>query len=343
MEKSLRLRCVVAMVVLGLSSLACGLNQGRPTPTRTPAARVVPTKTRTPEPTDMPMPTNTAENEGELIHHWASTGEASSEYGSLSWSALQIGGTPDSLDCGDATSAWASAESNSVESITAYFMEEPLIPTKINIVENYNPSQVVKVELIDAYAEHSDAVIYEAEPKVTSECPYTLSMPVTGVDYPVMGVRITIDQSVLGLGWNEIDAVEMVGYSETGYQQQPIGAYQSKGIWENVYALPIYPSVDYADYPSEQTLMFSVSSNSRLDVLGYILTELDGIGWLLDVDENGNCRDETRCTSKYDGVDYSDPENDLWFFIPPESSSAYLMLILSEESGTVYVTMNLQY
>ncbi len=88
--------------------------------------------------------------------------------------------------------------------------------------------------------------------------------------------------------------------------------------------------------------MFGVTSNSRLDVLGYVLTELEGMGWLLDVDENGNCRDEARCTSVMDGVDYTDPENDLWFFVPPDSSDVYLMLILTEDNGNVYVTMNLE-
>jgi hypothetical protein len=33
-------------------------------------------------------------------------------------------------------------------------------------------------------------------------------------DYQAVGVRITIDQSVLDISYNEIDAVELVGVSE---------------------------------------------------------------------------------------------------------------------------------
>ena len=38
-----------------------------------------------------------------------------------------------------------------------------------------------------------------------------LSIDLGETDFLVHGVRITVDQSVLGLGWNEIDAVELVG------------------------------------------------------------------------------------------------------------------------------------
>jgi hypothetical protein len=36
-------------------------------------------------------------------------------------------------------------------------------------------------------------------------------VPVEGIDFPTDRVRITVDQSQLGLGWNEIDAVELIG------------------------------------------------------------------------------------------------------------------------------------
>ncbi len=219
MKQTIKLQFYPAILVLLIGSLGCGLIQLK-TPA-TPTARAHPT--RTPRNTAVPTPEmpNPSVNGGDLIRMWASTGEATSEYGSNSWSAMQVGGAPDTTGCGDASTAWAAAQSDTLESVTAYFMEEPLIPTEINIVQSYNPSQVVKVELIDVYAEHTDAVIYEGEPMTVDECPYTLSIPVSGVDYPIMGVRVTIDQSALGLGWNEIDAVEMVGYAEGGYQSPP--------------------------------------------------------------------------------------------------------------------------
>jgi hypothetical protein len=222
-----------------------------------------------------------------------------------------------------------------------YYYDQPLIPTEINIVQSYNPSQVVMVELLDPYGEYSDAIIYEAEPQATDECPYTLSIPVTGIDYLVMGVRITIDQSVLGLGWNEIDAVELVGYAEAGSGPQPGDSSMPEGIWDNVYTLPIFPSAELVNYPDEMTLLYSVNGSNRQEVLGFVLDNLNGLGWLLDVDENGNCLDENRCTSKLAGLDYGSTDNELWYFIHPDSPDASLMLALVESNGAVMVTMSL--
>jgi hypothetical protein len=234
MKPTFNYRIYIPILLLLLSSLACGLGQPAATPTRIPpTARVLPTQepTKTEAPTATNPPTKASTNSGNLMHTWASTGEASSEYGSDSWSALQVAGAPDTPTCGDNHTAWASANSNTVESVTAYYVEEPLIPTEINIVESYNPSQVVKVELIDLYAAHSDAIIYQAKPKAVSQCPYTLSIPVTGIDYPIMGVRVTVDQSVLGLGWNEIDAIELVGNPEGGpVSQPPVGSQPMPGL-----------------------------------------------------------------------------------------------------------------
>jgi hypothetical protein len=199
----------VLILTLILSVLACSV--GAPKPTATP----IPTATRIP-PTQTPIPTVTLPILGNVVHSWASTGEASSEFGTVSWTAAQAAGAPDTPTCGDQGSAWASASSNGVDSLTMYFYDQPVIPVQVNIYQSYNPSQVVKVELLDAYGQYYDATIYEAAPAAVNQCPYTLSIPVTGINYLVMGVRITVDQSVLGLGWNEIDAVELVGYPENG-------------------------------------------------------------------------------------------------------------------------------
>lgn len=47
-------------------------------------------------------------------------------------------------------------------------------------------------------------------PAPVDECPRVFSIPVTGVDVPVVAVRIHLDQREGG-NWNEIDAVELVG------------------------------------------------------------------------------------------------------------------------------------
>jgi len=151
------------------------------------------------------------EIEGDEIRQWASSASASSEYDNPNWAAIQATGAPDTPDCGDYTTAWASAESDTVEWLELSY-DTAVYPTEVNIVQSYNPNQVLFVDLLDTEGELHG--IYVGEPEdMSDECPYTLSIPVEGADYLVVGVRITIDQSVLAT-WNEIDAVELVGIGE---------------------------------------------------------------------------------------------------------------------------------
>jgi hypothetical protein len=336
MKTTVNIRIYILVLVLLSSTLACSLGQPKPAPAQSPTAiQMVPTKTS--EPTNDPACT------GSLVRQWASAGEATSQFGSDSWTAQQAAGAPDTLSCGDHGTAWASMESNSsLESITLYYYDQPLIPTEINIVQSFNPSQVVMVELLDPYGEYADAIIYEAEPQATGDCPYTLSIPVTGIDYPVMGVRISIDQSTLGLGWNEIDAVELVGYPETGFEAQPADYSIPEGIWDTVETLPIFPTAEYVNYPTQMTLVYSVNGSDRQEVLDFVLENLAGIGWQLDVDQNGDCLDPARCLSKQEGLDYGSADNQLWYFIHPDSQDSLLTLWLMEENGVVLVSMALQ-
>ncbi len=56
-------------------------------------------------------------------------------------------GEPDVYDCGDNTSAWASYGSDTIEWIELTY-KTPVVPTSVSIYQNYNPSQVVEVQLI---------------------------------------------------------------------------------------------------------------------------------------------------------------------------------------------------
>jgi len=149
---------------------------------------------------------------GETIRQWASSAMASSEYGNPDWAASQAVGRPDTRECGDYSTAWASSSSDTVEWLEVYF-DVPVYATEINIIQTYNPDQVVEVELIDVDGEYIS--VYDQEPTAVEDpCPYTLSLEGDPTDYLVRGVRITVDQSILELGWNEIDAVELVGVRE---------------------------------------------------------------------------------------------------------------------------------
>lgn len=202
---------LIALLVLSLVTLACGGGDETDTPvppTNTPPP--APTNTPPPPPTDAPEPTEvpTEVPAAESIRQWATSAEASSQYGDPNWAAMQTTGAPDTAECGDYTSAWAAAGSSGVEWLEVYY-DTPVYVTEVNIFQTYNPDQVVEVELIDMDGAYDS--VYTQEPEEASECPYTLNLEGDPTEYLVQGVRITIDQSVLGLGWNEIDAVELVG------------------------------------------------------------------------------------------------------------------------------------
>ena len=174
----------------------------------------IPAEPAAPEEPAEPVPTRPAAQEPRVdssgvMRQWASSAQASSEFGNPSWSAMQAAGAPDTAECGDQTTAWASLTSDTVEWLEVYY-DVPVYATEVIIHQTYNPSQVVKVELIDTKGQRK--AIFTESPTALDFCPDEMSLSLRKTDFLVSGVRITVDQSVLGLGWNEIDAVELAGY-----------------------------------------------------------------------------------------------------------------------------------
>ena len=155
------------------------------------------------------IPTEFVAVQGFQVRQWAAEAEASSEYAVPEWSADQVVGSPDTNRCGDYHTAWATAGSDSVETLVLTYTLEVHV-TAINIVQSFNPNQVVKVELLDSFGRPTE--VYNQPPvQIDQICPYTLAIDVERTEKRFNHIRITVDQSVLGLGWNQIDAVELVG------------------------------------------------------------------------------------------------------------------------------------
>lgn len=194
---NLGLVLIWALLTFGLS--ACGVAGGETRLTATPTESTL---------DGSPSPTGTP-SQGTAIYQWASDAGASSEYADPEWSAQQATGPPDAPGCGDYQYAWASAASDSIATLTVTY-SIPVYPTEVQVVESFHPDQVVKVEVLTP--EGDSYTVYENDPQqVDRPCPYTLSVQVGDVPEKVDRVRITVDQSVLGLGWNEIDAVQLIG------------------------------------------------------------------------------------------------------------------------------------
>jgi hypothetical protein len=211
-------RTLFVLLALLPVMLACSLFSQAVQPAQVPPAQALPTQLPS-SVAPQSLPTTIPGQAPKSIRQWASEAEASSEWGTSDWAAGQATGAPNTLGCGDVGTAWAASGQDSVEWINLYF-QVPVYPAEIAIHQTYNPDQVVKVDLIDMQGQF--VTVYNGQPKkVDSPCPYVLSIPVSRSDILAQGVRITIDQSVLGLGWNEIDAVEIVGVPGEGTPVRP--------------------------------------------------------------------------------------------------------------------------
>lgn len=154
-----------------------------------------------------PPPSAGTSGGGEL-RQWATSAKASSHYGGGSdWSPQAATGAPDVTECSDDANAWASQGDDTVEWLELTYAT-PVYATAVKVLQTYNPTQITKIELMEPNGTlHS---VYNQKPKEVT-CPQALTISFQKTTYLVNRVKITIDQSVLGLGWNEIDAVELVG------------------------------------------------------------------------------------------------------------------------------------
>jgi hypothetical protein len=149
----------------------------------------------------------TVSAQGDPIRQWATSAIATSEYGPDNWSAAQATGVADSKVCEDAVTAWASATVSMMDAITLFY-DEAVYATQVNIYQNYNPGAITSVELIAA----DGSEIFEIPNSFDAgtPCPGVFTVDVELSKTAVFGVRIWLDQSLIG-DWNEIDAVELVG------------------------------------------------------------------------------------------------------------------------------------
>ena len=225
-QRTARLGAPLALVVILLVMLLIGCGGGvsrtedelavvrvtvaaASTQTAVRAAELVGALTQTPVDVAMTAMAPTLAMAGmEQLPQWAITASASSERGSPEWSALQVTGEPNTLECIDAETAWESAEPNTVSALTVAF-SQLVTPERVNIYESFNPGYVTSVEIRDVYGELH--MIYQAEPAPTVICPRMLTIPLENVDYRANVVIVTVNQMNAPGGRSAIDAVQLIG------------------------------------------------------------------------------------------------------------------------------------
>jgi hypothetical protein len=122
------------------------------------------------------------------------------------WSAMQATGAPDTLEAGDLPTAWASLAPDGGLKWLELEFEKPTPIAEVRIRETFNPGAITKVVALTPY--NGESLIWEgqAPPAIApAEMVVKPSTPVTS-----NRIKIHLDTTRVP-GWNEIDAVELVG------------------------------------------------------------------------------------------------------------------------------------
>jgi len=141
---------------------------------------------------------------------WATEASASSSYndakGDDGWSATQVTGPPNVEHYGDDGKAWApKTPDGGIEWLDLKYAK-PVNATEVRIRESCGPGAVIQVELFDEQG-NPHKVWRGTDP--TQELNYfVLKVPPTS--YKTNRVKITLATNAVP-GWNEIDAVQLVG------------------------------------------------------------------------------------------------------------------------------------
>jgi len=206
-----------------------------------------------------------------LIRQWAVSANASSEYSDVSYSAMQAVGAPDTPECGDIETAWASFDGSGVEWLEVWY-EKAVVPTEIIIHQTHTPDQISEVQVIGTDGKYT--TVHTGVPHLT-ECPLQNSISVD-VDFEVIGIKITVDQSVLDPPWDEIDAVELIGYLSEGS-----GGTASQGDSQNGSAqAPL--NVPPFDLASMTWTTFTTENGLADNIITALEVTADGTLWVGD-------------------------------------------------------------
>jgi len=119
--------------------------------------------------------------------------------------------------------------------------------------------------------------------------------------------------------------------------QTPSGSSDSGSVkYDENTGLPLYKDAEQV-YSTDSVLNYWSSADFS-SLQAFYLTEMPKIGWQLDVDENGNCRDDNRCMGWHS--DYDDPENQTFFFLKGEKGYIILNLIPEDNQVNVIFSVN---
>jgi hypothetical protein len=127
--------------------------------------------------------------------------------GHASWSPMQAAGEPDTHRAGDCVTAWASDLADGGKEWLELTYATPLRAETVRIHETDNPGAVTEVVLLDERGEALESLSIKDPLR---PAPSFLEVTFPRTERPVKRVKLGLD-TTRSSGWNEIDAVELVG------------------------------------------------------------------------------------------------------------------------------------
>jgi peptidoglycan hydrolase-like protein with peptidoglycan-binding domain len=132
-------------------------------------------------------------------------GDAVQYYQPHAWGPGQATGAPDTATAGDQATAWATQEPDAGTEWLKLTYAQAVDVAQVRVHETFNPGAVTS---ITAAAEGGEVVIWSGDP-VAAEAPNWLELTPTAAARTAT-ITLHLD-TTLKEGWNEIDAVELVG------------------------------------------------------------------------------------------------------------------------------------
>jgi hypothetical protein len=185
-----------------------------PAPATTPAAAPADANAAAAETTAKMAAAEWAMKQDEIKHdpngQWAIQATASSTYGdaqgTASWSANQAAGAPNVDNYGDNGNAWTTKNPDSGIEWLDLRYPKPVHATEVRVRESCGSGAVIKVEVFDEQG--TAHPVWQGNDPTTELNYLMVKFPKT--TFKTDRVKITLATNVVA-GWNEIDAVQLVG------------------------------------------------------------------------------------------------------------------------------------
>ena len=187
------------------------------------------------------------------MRQWAIIASASSQYSSTSWSAAQATGSPDVLSYGDNPKAWATLRAkDSIKWIETGYSKR-VYANGVNVLETYNPGALIRVDLKDSSNIYHTVWKGSDPSKGIYDKTSWSNITFSQTAYLTDTVRLYFENDLVP-GWNEIDAVELIGapasIGKNQWANSAIASSQySSSSWSAAQATGLPDVLNYGDMP----------------------------------------------------------------------------------------------